>query len=40
MRSTKKKPTYKITKIKHISEYDTQAGNKNEDNSFSAPYLA
>lgn len=33
-------PTYKITNTKHISEYDTQAGNKYEDNSFSAPNLA
>ena len=40
MRSTKKMPTYKITNIKHISEYDMQAGNENEDNSFSAPNLA
>lgn len=40
MRSTKKMPTYKITNIKHISDYDMQAGNKNEDNSFSAPNLA
>lgn len=33
-------PTYKITNIKHISEYDTQAGNKSGANEHSAPKSA